>query len=403
LQFDIVFVPDISRSPPAHRFPNVYMYHNGDEEIIAYYAEAKAAEELSHIAENEESVRLLYVALTRAKFRLYVAFSPCKRNKNGEISNANGASSVCREIFENFSAQKNITIEDLDSILENDYSYNESEEDKNIQKIPKFLPSNFSVTPAWSKTSFTGISKNLNHKDYISVPQKIPAGKRMGTLLHGIFENLDFNASEKEIQGMIESKLGGFKEFSGDDGKERKDMIEEWVKVILNKNLQGGAGKLCEIDAGSKVAELNFSMSSEKIDLGEIGKIVKKLEFSETKKLPDKYISGAIDLVFLGKDGKYYILDWKSNSLNGFSQGEMEEAMQNHGYHLQYYIYAVALKRWLEKTQENFDFKKQFGGVYYIFIRGVNEGNFDGFYYASGEEIVDNVVKLDESFSILPP
>ena len=398
LQFDIVFVPDISRSPQAHRFPDVYMYHNGGEEIIAYYAEAQAAEESSHKAENEESVRLLYVALTRAKFRLYVAFSPCKRNKNGDISEANGASSVCRKIFENFSAQKNITVEDLDDIFENDYSCGESEDEKNIQKIPKYLPSNFSVTPAWSKTSFTGISKNLNHKDYISVPQKIPAGKRMGTLLHSIFENLDFNASEKEIQGMIESKLGGFKEFSGDEGKERKDMIEEWVEVILNRNLQGGAGKLCEIDAGCKVAELNFSMSSEKIDLGEIGKIVKKLEFSETKKLPDKYISGAIDLVFLGRDGKYYILDWKSNSLNGFSQGEMEEAMQNHGYHLQYYIYAVALKRWLEKTQENFDFKKQFGGVYYIFIRGVNEVNFDGFYYASGEEIADSVVKLDESF-----
>ena len=402
LQFDIVFVPDISRSPRNHVFPDAYVYHSGKEKTIAYFAKDEARKELSHKEENEENVRLLYVALTRAKFRLYVAFSPCKRKKNNEISKAPGASSVCREIFENFSAQKNITIEDLDSILENDYSYNESEEDKNIQKIPKFLPSNFSVTPAWSKTSFTGISKNLNHKDYISVPQKIPAGKRMGTLLHSIFENLDFNANEKEIQSMIESKLGGFKEFSGDDGKERKDMIEEWVEVILNKNLQGGAGKLCEIDAGSKVAELNFSMSSEKIDLGEIGKIVKKLEFSETKKLPDKYINGAIDLVFLGKDGKYYILDWKSNSLSGFSQGEMEEAMQEHGYHLQYYIYAVALKRWLEKTQENFDFKKQFGGVYYIFIRGVNEENFDGFYYASGEEIADSVVKLDESFLYYP-
>jgi len=100
----------------------------------------------------------------------------------------------------------------------------------------------------------------------------------------------------------------------------------------------------------------------------------------------------------LGKDGKYYILDWKSNSLNEFSKGSMDVAMQEHGYHLQYYIYAVALKRWLEQTHENFDFKEQFGGIYYIFIRGVNEENFDGIYYVSGADLADSIAELDECF-----
>jgi len=392
LQFDIVFVPDISRKPRNHIFPDAYMYHSGSEQTIAYLAESKTAKELSHKEENEENARLLYVALTRAIYRLYVAHNPCyPRSK-----------SYLREIFDSFcnsNENPNIQIADLEEIFENTYEYNNIKT-KDIEKTFKALPAK--ITPTWSKTSFTGISRNLSHKDYVFTPQqeeiKIPAGMRMGTLLHSIFENLDFNANESEIQNMVESKLGGYKEFAGDDGKKRKDWIEKQVRVILNKNFQGGAGKLCEIDANSKVAELNFSMSSPKIDLGEIEKIVKNLEFLEAKELPDKYINGAIDLVFLGKDGKYYILDWKSNSLNDFSQSGMEEAMQNHGYHLQYYIYAVALKRWLEKTQEKIDFKKQFGGVYYIFIRGVNEENFDGIYYASGEETADNVVKLDESF-----
>jgi exodeoxyribonuclease V beta subunit len=76
------------------------------------------------------------------------------------------------------------------------------------------------------------------------------------------------------------------------------------------------------------------------------------------------------------------------------------EAMRPHGYHLQYYIYSVALKRWLEQTQKNFDFKKQFGGVYYIFIRGVecDPNNFAGIYFSEGKGLADSIEKLDELF-----
>jgi exodeoxyribonuclease V beta subunit len=74
LQFDIVFVPDIGRSPYPHIFPHIYMYHNEGKQILAYAAESKNNEkELSENEENEENVRLLYVALTRAKYRLYAA------------------------------------------------------------------------------------------------------------------------------------------------------------------------------------------------------------------------------------------------------------------------------------------------------------------------------------------
>jgi len=411
LQFDIVFVPDVSRSPWYHNFPEVFMYHTGGEETIAYFAEEETMKELSHKEENEENVRLLYVALTRAKYRLYTIYSPCKRNKDGAVSRSAGAASVCREIFENFSARnENITIEDLNAVIENDYPYHTNKKDgEKLKMSAKSLPKDFSIAPAWSRTSFTGITRHFEHEDIVYTSPKtvstIPAGKLMGTLLHSIFENLDFDASDSEIQEMIENSLGGFTEFSDmtEEGKNNKATIKNWVNTILNKNLQGSAGKLREIDAGHKVTELNFFMKSDKIDLQRIKGIIKgKIpEFHDAKVLPDKYIKGAIDLIFLGKDGKYYILDWKSNRLSDFSEHGMEaEAMRPHGYHLQYYIYAVALKRWLEKTRENFDFKKQFGGVYYIFVRGVNDGNenFDGIYHVSGESIAGSIAELDECF-----
>jgi exodeoxyribonuclease V beta subunit len=409
LQFNIVFVPDINRKPRNHRFPEVYIYHFENENTIAYFAEDKNAKELSNKEENEETARLLYVAMTRAKFRLYVAYEPPGKTKKNEIDKRK--TSHCREIFDNFcnsNASQKIQIANLDDVLKERYEYYKTSEIENIPKQPKPLPLNFSINPAWQKTSFTGISQNLEHKDYIHVPQqteiKIPAGKRMGTLLHGIFENLDFNAGEDEIKLMVENKLGGFKEFSekteDGKGKERKFWIENQVKTILSKNLPGCAGKLCEIDACDKVAELDFFMKSEKIDLKKIKEIMdEKIYDFETEELPDKYIKGAIDLVFLGRDKKYYILDWKSNSLSDFSQNGMEEAMQQHGYHLQYYIYAVALKRWLEQIRGDSNFKEQFGGAYYIFIRGVNHENHDGIYFASSDSIADGISKMDKIFN----
>jgi exodeoxyribonuclease V beta subunit len=76
----------------------------------------------------------------------------------------------------------------------------------------------------------------------------------------------------------------------------------------------------------------------------------------------------------------------------------MEEAMRHSGYHLQYYIYAVALKRWLEKTHENFNFNEKFGGVYYVFIRGVNEGDENGIYFVNGNCIANSIEKMDKAF-----
>jgi exodeoxyribonuclease V beta subunit len=58
----------------------------------------------------------------------------------------------------------------------------------------------------------------------------------------------------------------------------------------------------------------------------------------------------------------------------------MEEAMTASNYHLQYMIYTVALKRWLEKKIDKFDFDAHFGGIIYVFLRGVREGKETGIY-----------------------
>jgi len=405
LEFNIVFVPDIWKRRKNRNFPEPFVYHKDQRKVaVAYKAADVGASDAGKKEENEETARLLYVALTRVKHRLYVAYLPPVKKKDGTF-NGNKTSPV-REFFYEFCNSdfdgENIQIIDLDEAFDEKGKYDNLEvATKNLQREAKVLHNKEEFQqPTWTRTSFTGISKNFEHREYIpTVRQKIPAGKRMGVLLHSIFENLDFNAKEDRILDMIENKLGGFKEFSEktEEGKSNKEVVKNWVNEVLNKKLPGGAGKLRDVK--NKATELGFLMSSDKVDLQKIQDIMakEKISFSEPKVLPDKYIKGAIDLVFLGADEKYYILDWKSNSLNDFSRDGMEEAMQHHGYHLQYYIYAVALKRWLEQTQKNFDFEKKFGGIYYIFVRGVNAENSNGIYNVSGADLADGIAKLEES------
>ena len=103
----------------------------------------------------------------------------------------------------------------------------------------------------------------------------------------------------------------------------------------------------------------------------------------------DIFLNGFIDLVFREKD-KYYILDWKSNYLKNGYQGKIfrEEVIKN--YELQYQIYLTASIEWLKNHFNNFNYKNNFGGIYYIYLRGIgiNKENFNNgiFYYRPEEQ-----------------
>ena len=81
---------------------------------------------------------------------------------------------------------------------------------------------------------------------------------------------------------------------------------------------------------------------------------------------------GFMDLV-LRRAGRYYLLDWKTNDLHGdYSSNALKRQMQESDYERQYRLYAVGLRRWLAKRLPAFDFDRHFGGVYYLFVRGMN-------------------------------
>jgi exodeoxyribonuclease V beta subunit len=86
-------------------------------------------------------------------------------------------------------------------------------------------------------------------------------------------------------------------------------------------------------------------------------------------------LKGFIDLVFR-HEGRYYLLDYKSNWLGdnseAYTRDAMAAAMQSHRYDLQYQLYTLALHRYLRHRIADYAYDDHFGGVIYLFLRGVD-------------------------------
>jgi exodeoxyribonuclease V beta subunit len=96
------------------------------------------------------------------------------------------------------------------------------------------------------------------------------------------------------------------------------------------------------------------------------------------RQLPKGFMNGFVDLLFL-HDGYYYIIDWKSNILGGelasFTEDGVRKEMAKHGYFFQYLLYAAVLQRFLKEIPgSKYDWERNFGGIRYYFLRGIEVG-----------------------------
>ena len=99
-----------------------------------------------------------------------------------------------------------------------------------------------------------------------------------------------------------------------------------------------------------------------------------KIEFNDN--IPKGFLTGFIDLVFYFEN-QYYILDWKSNTIGNiqsdYTPDNINLEMKKHQYQLQYLIYTVALNKYLKTRIPDYDYNQHFGGVLYLFLRGIDK------------------------------
>jgi exodeoxyribonuclease V beta subunit len=118
-------------------------------------------------------------------------------------------------------------------------------------------------------------------------------------------------------------------------------------------------------------------------------------QFTEAQGL----MNGKMDL-FFEYEGRYYILDWKSVYLGdvpeAYDDGALSEAMDRSNYHLQYLLYTLAAQKYLKQRLPGFSYERDFGGVIYLFVRGVRSGQETGIYTAKPPASL--ITELDRLF-----
>lgn len=222
---------------------------------------------------------------------------------------------------------------------------------------------------------------------------RFPRGAEAGHCIHAVFERIDFMASGT-WPGAVEAALDAYPQrLAGvPEASQRpllSGMLMQMVGDVTATPLVDGL-QLKSVAPGRRLAELEFSLPAAHLTAQDLNQALKdsgyrgpQLAFHRL----DGYLKGFIDLVF-EHDGRYYVLDWKSNHLGyareDYTGAPMAEAMAEHGYHLQYLIYAVALDRYLSRRVPGYDYASHFGGVLYLFVRGVRPHWLDAAGRATG-------------------
>lgn len=155
-------------------------------------------------------------------------------------------------------------------------------------------------------------------------------------------------------------------------------MLFELLNHVLNApiKIDDDEFKLSEVNSFKCIHEFEFDFTVNKFIPIDLNKLSNDELHIETKAFPylEGIMNGKIDLFFEHK-GKFYVLDWKSNYLgdavSDYEKPELQKAMTENNYHLQYLIYSLAVKKYLESRMPNFNYKFQFGGVIYLFLRGM--------------------------------
>jgi exodeoxyribonuclease V beta subunit len=228
----------------------------------------------------------------------------------------------------------------------------------------------------------------------------LPRGSRYGTFLHGILE-------WAAVQRLNDADGTGYNGYAAAarSAALRRDMLarrcnlrgltdwidplDAWLVEFLSglwtlselADADGSAPRLALQDLAPEQiqVEMEFWIESRAVDTRTLDRLV-QTHCLPGQRRPDLVpnqlngmLKGFIDLVF-EHDGRYYVLDWKSNWLgpddDAYTPQAMCAAMLQHRYDLQYALYLLALHRQLRARLPGYDYERHLGGAIYVFLRG---------------------------------
>ncbi|RQO31649.1 hypothetical protein DBR32_06775 [Taibaiella sp. KBW10] len=390
LEYNIVFVYGIHTKETVRNGFNHFKDREGKKKFIEKEWLREEEEALLLKQAEQEQRRLMYVALTRAVYKCYIFYTKTGHNNSGLY-----------QYLQQLQSREGLLLDY--TVADTVAAYVPQQDNRTLKTISYQEQAVLGSKSPWNMVSYSAL--NVKH-DYVPksnsnqladydafVFNELPRGTEAGTLLHTIFEQLDFTKDYSSLQtlGNFEKMhLSGFNvRANGTLKTDRTDLLRQLVYHTLHATIRFADNifELRSIANHAKINELEFNFPLQSTAIQE--RLLPLLQ-SYGATLNDKYFSlsgmmnGKIDLLF-EQQGQYYILDWKSNYL-GFDIADYEreklyEAMTEHNYHLQYLIYTVAVHKYLQQRMGSaYQYEVHFGGIVYVFLRGVRSGQDAGIF-----------------------
>ncbi|GGH59607.1 exodeoxyribonuclease V beta subunit [Filimonas zeae] len=352
---------------------------------------------------EQENRRLLYVALTRAVYKCYIY-----KGTGGPYSG-----STLSAFIQPLSAAPPEGILFDATVPESDGKrYRKNNASDTFTAAPAVQ---FSLQQQhWRKLSYSMLAASAL-KSPKSKSQPVAAeydtfifhtlkrGAKTGDLLHYIFERIHFGDDTRWPQVLDEA----VRRYAPGQQQAYIPMLQQLLQQVLHTVIpinETTQFTLAQIAGNRRITEFEFDFPIQALPADLLNQLADEQTaiairpvFTAYQQRLEGIMNGMMDL-FFEHDGKYYILDWKSNylgsALEEYNTEAIAAAMNESNYHLQYFIYTLAAKKYLESRLPGFDYETQFGGVIYLFVRGMRNGNTTGIFYT--RPLLDKISRLEK-------
>jgi len=398
LEFPVVFCPSLwYRSDRLAREKYCITGHDQDgnfvtdlgSELFEIFREKGIAEGMA------EELRLLYVALTRAVLRCYVMWGDIKGRASVQDS---FASALGYMLFPQGPCPAGEQRERVQKPAKSLSAYFLMVEDNDISPVYRrkarqldlrpVLPSGRSLHTDWQVASYSSMTALSEYED--ELPARVggdqtaglipvvglPAGPNFGNMVHDLLESVPF--ADLALSKGNDSLFAAAGRKYGVDAE--PELLLRLLQNIVTTPLplsSGSSVTLASLPEPSCLKEMEFYFRMSRLETEKINQVLSPdpVVCRLSHRIMQGYLTGLIDLIY-ESGGRYYVLDYKTNYLGDgmgdYGQENLSHSMRSHNYGLQYWIYTLVLHRHLTNVVDDYNYMDHFGGVLYLFVRGLH-------------------------------
>ncbi len=425
LEYPLVFLPFICAFRPVDDKKPLQI-HDGERRRLVL----KADDDSLARAERDrlgEDLRLLYVALTRARHACWLGVADLKIG-NGKKSRLHesalgyllgggqplAASAELAGWLEPFAAGLESTVAPLPAASEQRYRMIESERFEPHWRTPlrraaehwwiasysalrldEDAPSQLSRHEDAAPDS-PAMQNAIDDEDPLLAMAPLPAsaqglhrfprGPNPGTFLHGLLEMAAQEGFAALVQDPPKLREALARRCQRRGLQSWIEPLQDWLLALLSEPLPlDAADSVVLAQLTQYQPELEFWFEARGVDVRLLDQWVQQCELPGVARQPlradtlNGMFKGFIDLVF-EHQGRYYVADYKSNWLgsddSAYIREAMEAAIATHRYDLQYVLYVLALHRQLRLRLPDYDYDQHVGGALYLFLRAPQQGAY---------------------------